>query len=67
MKEILGTTYYFVEEIAAELGLNEKTIRRYLQSGELEGLKLGRRWLVSERAFHEFFERLSTRSSKEGA
>ncbi|MEE9167786.1 MAG: helix-turn-helix domain-containing protein [Candidatus Neomarinimicrobiota bacterium] len=62
MKEILGTMYYFVEEIASELGLNEKTIRRYLQRGKLEGVKLGRRWLVSERALLEFFEGLRTGS-----
>lgn len=60
MREILGTKYYFVEEIASELGLNEKTIRRYLKGGKLEGLKLGRRWLVSERALLEFFESLRT-------
>lgn len=60
MKEILGVNYYFVEEIAKELGLNEKTIRRYLKSGKLEGLKLGKRWLVSERALLYFFESLRT-------
>lgn len=58
MKEILGTKYFFVEEIAAELGLNEKTIRRYLKSGKLGGLKLGKRWLISQRALLEFFEDL---------
>lgn len=60
MKEILGTKYYFVEEIATELGLNEKTIRRYIKSGKLKGLKLGKRWLVSERALWDFFENLRT-------
>ncbi|MFQ6673413.1 MAG: helix-turn-helix domain-containing protein [Fidelibacterota bacterium] len=59
MKEIVGVRFYFVEEIARELGLNEKTVRRYLKSGKLEGLKLGKRWLVSERAFHHFLNNLN--------
>ena len=61
MKEILGVKYYFVEEISNELGLHEKTIRRYLKTGRLEGLKLGKRWLISERSLFEFFEGLRTK------
>jgi len=64
MKEILGTKYYFVEEISTELGLHEKTIRRYLNSGKLEGLKLGKRWLISERALFEFFNGLRSKTER---
>ncbi|MFQ6615225.1 MAG: helix-turn-helix domain-containing protein [Fidelibacterota bacterium] len=58
MKEIVDVKFYYVEEIAKELSLNEKTVRRYLKSGRLEGFKLGRRWLISERAFRDFLHRL---------
>ncbi|MFQ6675565.1 MAG: helix-turn-helix domain-containing protein [Fidelibacterota bacterium] len=58
MKEIVDVKFYYVEEVARELGLNEKTVRRYLKSGRLEGLKLGRRWLISERAFRDFLHGL---------
>lgn len=58
MKEIVDVKYLYVEDIAKKLSLNEKTVRRYLKSGRLNGFKLGRRWLVSERAFRDFLHRL---------
>lgn len=58
MKEIVDVKFYYVEEIARELRLNEKTVRRYIKSGRMDGLKLGKRWLISERAFRDFLRSL---------
>lgn len=41
-------------EVAAELGKNVKTIRLWLQSGELRGSKHGRDWYIRRSWFDEF-------------
>jgi excisionase family DNA binding protein len=37
-----------VEEAAAKLKLAPKTLRDWLRTGKLPGVKLGKRWLVRE-------------------
>ena len=38
-----------VEEAAAKLKLARKTLRDWLRTGKLPGVKLGKRWLIRER------------------
>lgn len=47
---------YTVEELSELMGIQERTIREYLKSGQLKGRKLGKRWYISESALREYFE-----------
>ena len=40
--------YYSPEEAAEFLGVTTETIRRWIRRGELEGIKYGRLWRISE-------------------
>lgn len=55
-KEIGDLRLYTVKEVAEKLGFLEKTIRKMLRDGELQGKKLGRRWFISEKFLKEYFE-----------
>jgi len=48
--------YYSKKEAAAVLGLNPKTVERYLLSGKMKGAKLGRTWRISEDDINSFYE-----------
>jgi len=52
---------YTVEEIASKLQLNEITIRRYLRSGKLVGVKLGKVWRITEDQLNDFLNENSTK------
>jgi excisionase family DNA binding protein len=49
--------YRSPEWVAEQLGIDKNTVYKYLQEGNLPGLQLGRKWLVSERRLAEFLER----------
>jgi excisionase family DNA binding protein len=42
---------YTPEEVAKLLGLHVNSIYGLLKSGELTGIKVGRKWLISKRRF----------------
>jgi excisionase family DNA binding protein len=43
-----------VEDIASELQVNPETVKRLLQTGKLEGYKIGSRWRVTREALDAF-------------
>lgn len=45
---------YTVEEIAERLRIGVRTVERYISTGELPSLKVGRRRLVSHEALEQF-------------
>ena len=47
---------YTIDEIAQILGLNPRTIRRYIEKGQLRGERIGGSWRISEQAFKEMFD-----------
>lgn len=50
--------YFTVDEVAETLRVNPQTIRRYLQSGILAGVKLkGGIWRISDADLQDFIER----------
>jgi len=55
-KDIGELRLYTVKEVAEKLGFLEKTIRKMLREGELQGKKLGRKWFITEKFLKEFFE-----------
>jgi len=47
-------------QVAAELGLAPKTIRRLIASGQLRGIKIGRVWRVDSDELDLFVKRRMT-------
>ena len=48
--------FYTKKETAALLGVNPKTIERYLLSGKLKGARLGKAWKISDGDIQAFYE-----------
>jgi excisionase family DNA binding protein len=45
-----------VEETAARLKVRQRTVKRWLLSGQLPGLKAGRKWHVTPSAIEAFLQ-----------
>ncbi len=43
-----------IQDVADRLRVNAKTVRRWIESGELSAFKLGRQWRISERDLRRF-------------
>lgn len=52
----MQSKYWTVDEIAETLRVNPQTIRRYLQSGKLSGVKLQGSWRISDADLQNFIE-----------
>lgn len=46
--------YISVSDVAQRLGNHEKTIRRYINNGQLQAKKIGGQWKIAEEWFDEF-------------
>ena len=55
--------YLSIEEVAKKLGLNYKTIFRYIHSKKLEATKIGR-WRIEESELESFIKRSSNLRKK---
>ena len=49
-------TLYDVEALEELLGIQARTIRKYLREGKLKGRKMAKKWYVTEDALQEYFE-----------
>jgi excisionase family DNA binding protein len=49
-------TYFMPEEVAAALRVTEPTVYEWLRSGQLEGVKAGKFWRVSQEALEAFLK-----------
>jgi len=56
--------YYSKKESAAVLGLNPKTIERYLLSGKMKGAKIGSTWRISEDDISSFYETMKQETAE---
>ena len=57
MPEGLTLDYRDPEWVAKRLGIDKNSVYRYLDKGILPGLRLGRKWLISEASLAEFLKR----------
>jgi excisionase family DNA binding protein len=48
--------YLTPDEVAAQLAVSPLTVRRWLRSGKLKGVKAGKQWRISEGALKTFLE-----------
>ena len=47
-------TLYTINEAAAILGRTQETVKKYIKSGKLDGIRVGNRWCVSKTAIEAF-------------
>ena len=59
MKEFAKMKFYSTVELAEKLSMNIQVLTRKLQSGEIEGYKIGKDWRVEEEAIHNWLDRRS--------
>ena len=52
----MGPEYLTADEVAAQLRLNPKTVRRMLADGRVPRRKLGKKWRTSARALEKLIE-----------
>lgn len=57
-------TYYTVQEVADLLKLHWQSVLSYIKKGELEALKLGKGYRISQTALDSFIVRRSTKVTK---
>jgi excisionase family DNA binding protein len=48
--------YYTVPEVAGKLKMDERTIRSWIESGKIKGIKIGRHYRISESALIKTLE-----------
>jgi len=49
--------YYTKKEVAAMLGVNPRTVERYLLAGKIQGARLERAWRISEEDIQAFYDK----------
>ncbi len=59
MKEFRAMSFYTTAELAEKLQMNIQVVARKLQSGEIEGYKLGKDWRIEEAAIQAWLEKIS--------
>lgn len=57
---------YTVEEVAEILHITPASVRRYLRDGEMVGVQLRRKWLVSEQQLQDFIKSHSSQPKVKG-
>jgi len=55
--------FYTVDEVAKMLNLHPRTIRRYIDKGQLYGERIGGSWRISEDALKEMFDGPKTKEA----
>ena len=48
--------YFTAQQVAERLQVNEQTVRRWLRSGELHGVRLAGSWRITETALKAFLD-----------
>lgn len=59
----MSEKFLTIDEAAKKLGLNYKTVFRYIHNKKLEATKIGR-WRISEKELEEFIKRSSNFRNK---
>lgn len=62
MKEFGKMNFYSTADLAEKLGMNIQVLTRKLQSGEIEGYKIGKDWRIEEDAIQSWLERISNKT-----
>lgn len=55
--DLNGLRLYDVRELSERLGIQERTLRRYIHEGRLRGRKLARKWYVTQESLEAYFQK----------
>ena len=55
-RERIKAIPYRTGEVATLLGLDPRTIRKYVKTGELPGFKIGKQWFYPKEAINKLLE-----------
>lgn len=58
VKDLPGLEIYTVAHVARMLSINVGTVYQLLRDGAIPGKRLGRRWVIPRRRFHEWLDGL---------
>jgi excisionase family DNA binding protein len=53
-KQIADIKLYSIKDLHEALGVNERTLREWFNTGKLKGIKLGTRWHITEENLKRF-------------
>ncbi len=53
-KQIGGIRLYSIKDLHEALGVNQRTLRAWFNSGRLRGVKIGTRWHITEENLRKF-------------
>jgi excisionase family DNA binding protein len=65
--KIGGLTLYSVEDLAEILGIQERTLRKFIREGKLKGKKLAKKWYVTEENLKAYFSSVEEDRGKDDA
>lgn len=63
MRVVNGMKIYDVEDLVKLLGITRVSVQRYLREGKIRGIKIGRRWHVTEGNLKAFLSGETTHPS----
>jgi excisionase family DNA binding protein len=58
VKDLPGPEIYTVAHVAHMLGINVGTVYQLLRDGAIPAKRLGRRWVIPRKRFHEWLDGL---------
>ena len=59
VSDLPGTEIYTVAQVARMLNMNVGSVYQLLRDGVIPAKRLGRRWIVPRRRFHQWLDELS--------
>jgi excisionase family DNA binding protein len=62
--KIEGITLYNIREVAKNLSVTPQTIRKFIKTGELGAMRVGRPYLISDSSLREFLLRTVKKRSE---
>lgn len=62
---MIDKKYYTVQEVADLLKLHWQSVLTYIKNGELEAVKLGKGYRISQQALDSFIAKRTTKKAKE--
>jgi len=63
----MAEQYLSIEDVASQLSLHPKTVRRFISEGRLEGSRAGRKWRIRRRDLELFLSRRAGPPAAAGA
>jgi excisionase family DNA binding protein len=63
-KNIAGLNLYNLKEISKKLDVTTSTLRAYIRQGKIKARKVAGKWLVSDEALRQYFNRRESGNGK---